>query len=65
MVYDHRFGEGVLVFMDNQAYIRLSDSERNAYLQKMIQAVKGGQRVITPPTQSLPAFDTRSLLPDG
>jgi hypothetical protein len=64
MVYDHRFGEGILVFMDNQAYAQLSDSERTAYLQKMIQAVQGGQPVITPETRSLPALNTRSLLPD-
>jgi hypothetical protein len=65
MVYDHRFGEGILVFMDNQAYAQLSDSQRTAYLQTMIQAVRSGQRVITPETRSLPAPNTRSLLPDG
>jgi hypothetical protein len=65
MVYDHRFGEGVLVFMDNQAFAGLSEAERTAYLQTTIAAVRGGRRFITPETRSLPAPAARSLLSDG
>ena len=65
MVYDHRFGEGILVFMDNQAFGSLSEQDRSAYLQNTMAAVKSGTPFITPPTRSLPAPEARTLLSDG
>jgi hypothetical protein len=65
MVYDHRFGEGILVFMDNQAFARLSEAERAAYLKTTMQAVRSGTRCITPATRSLPASQPGNLFPDG
>jgi hypothetical protein len=50
MPYDRRFGPEVFVFLDNEAFSRLSVEERVAYLRKAVEAVKSGKRVITPNT---------------
>ena len=48
MAYDPRYSPGVLVFMDNAAFSRLSEQEKAAYLQKAVRAMRSGTRVITP-----------------
>ena len=48
MAYDSRYSPGVLVFMDNAAFSRLSELEKAAYLQKAVRAMRSGTRVITP-----------------
>jgi len=50
MPYDARFGSDVLVFLENEAFSRLSTEERNAYVQGAVEAVKSGTRMITPNT---------------
>jgi hypothetical protein len=62
MTDDQRFGEDVLVFMDNEAFSRLSSDERAAYLRRTTLAMKGGIPIITPKTRSLRRFSTSLLI---
>jgi len=61
MTDDQRFGENVLVFMDNEAFSRLSSEERTAYLRRTTLAMKSGTPIITPKTLSLSRFSTKLL----
>ena len=48
MTYDTRYNPGVLVFLDNETFSRLSEREKAAYLKKAARAMRSGTRVITP-----------------
>ena len=61
MTDDQRFGENVLVFMDNETFSRLSSDERAAYLRRTALAMKSGTPIITPKTLSLRRFSTYLL----
>jgi hypothetical protein len=62
MTDDQRFGEDVLVFMDNETFSRLSGDERAAYLKRAAQVIKSGMPVITPKTPSLRRFSVNLLI---